>query len=128
VFGLKSNVRVGLDIGSHAVKMVVADKGSHGKLRLLKAISRDIYTGQEKFDVDGPKKAAVVPLILEMFQEVGVRPKRVGHLGSAIGGIHVAAKEIRTMQLGDDEMTSSILQEARKHLPLDGTESVVVIR
>ena len=122
---MKSNVRVGLDIGSHAVKLVVAEKGGHGKLRLVKALSRDIYTGQEKFDLDGPKKVTVVPLILEMFQEVGLRPKRVAHLGSCIGGVHVAAKEIRTMQLTEDEMTSSILQEARKHLPLDGSESVV---
>lgn len=125
MLGLKSNLRVGLDIGSHAVKLVVAEKGSHGKMRLVKAVSRDVYSGQEKYDPDGPKKTSVVPLILEMFQEVGIRPKRVSHLGSSIGGIHVAAKEIRTMQLSDEEMASSILQEARKHLPLDGSESVV---
>ena len=125
MLGLKSNLRVGLDIGSHAVKMVVTDKGSHGKMRLVKAVSRDIYSNQEKYDPDGPKKITVVPLILEMFQEAGIRPKRVHHLGSSIGGVHVAAKEIRTLQLSEDEMASSILQEARKHLPLDGTESVV---
>lgn len=125
MFGLKSNLRVGLDIGSHAIKMVVAEKGGHGKLRLIKALSRDIYQGQDKFDLDGPKKAQVVPLLLEMFQEVGVRPKRVAHLGSCIGGSNQAAKEIRTLQLSDDEMASSILQEARKHVPLDGSESVV---
>ncbi|MFZ5433851.1 MAG: hypothetical protein ACOZB3_08775, partial [Calditrichota bacterium] len=107
MFGLKSNLRVGLDIGSHAIKMVVAEKGGHGKLRLIKALSRDIYQGQDKFDLDGPKKAQVVPLLLEMFQEVGVRPKRVAHLGSCIGGSNQAAKEIRTLQLSDDEMASS---------------------
>lgn len=125
MLGLKSYARVGLDIGSHAVKLVVAEKGSHGKLRLHKALSREIYTGQEKYDPDGPKKTSVVPLILEMFQETGVRPRRIAHLGSSIGGIHVAAKEIRTLQVSEEEMASSILQEARKHLPLDGSESVV---
>jgi type IV pilus assembly protein PilM len=122
---LKSSLRVGLDIGSHAIKMVLAEKGSHGKLRLVKAISRDIYAGQEKFDLDGPKKTLVVPLLLEMFQEAGVRPKRVAHLGSCIGGSNQAAKEIRTLQMAEEEMASSILQEARKHVPLDGSESVV---
>ncbi|MBU0507576.1 pilus assembly protein PilM [bacterium] len=125
MFGLKSNLRVGLDIGSHAIKLVVAEKGSHGKLRLVKAISRDLYAGQDKFDMDGPKKTQVVPLLLEMFQEIGVRPKRISHLGSCIGGTNQAAKEIRTLQLSEDEMASSILQEARKHVPLDGSESVV---
>ena len=125
MIALKSSLRVGLDIGSHAIKMVLAEKGSHGKLRLVKAITRDIYAGQEKFDLDGPKKTLVVPLLLEMFQEAGVRPKRIAHLGSCIGGSNQAAKEIRTLQLSDDEMASSILQEARKHVPLDGSESVV---
>ena len=39
---------------------------------LLKAICRDIYTGKEKYNADGPKKAIIVPLVLEMFQELGV--------------------------------------------------------
>ena len=125
MIALKSSLRVGLDIGSHAIKMVLAEKGSHGKLRLVKAISRDIYAGQDKFDMDGPKKTLVVPLLLEMFQEAGIRPRRISHLGSCIGGSNQAAKEIRTLQMAEDEMASSILQEARKHVPLDGSESVV---
>jgi type IV pilus assembly protein PilM len=125
VFALKSSLRVGLDIGSHSIKVVAAEKGSHGKLKLVKALSRDMYTGQEKFDPDGPKKTTVVPLLLEMFQEIGVRPKRVAHLGSSIGALNQATKEIRTTQLSDSEMASYILQEARKHVPLDGSESVV---
>jgi type IV pilus assembly protein PilM len=126
VIALKSSLRVGLDIGSHAIKMVIGEKGSHGRLRLVKALSRDMYTGADaKYDPDGPKKTLVVPLLLEMFQEAGVRPKRVAHLGSCIGGVNQAAKEIRTLQLSDEEMASSILQEARKHVPLDGSESVV---
>jgi type IV pilus assembly protein PilM len=116
---------VGLDIGSQAIKMVVAEKGSHGRMKLVKAISRDMFAGQDKFDPDGPKKMTVVPLLLEMFQEAGIRPKRIAHLGSCIGGLNQAAKEIRTMQLSDAEMASSIMQEARKHVPLDGSESVV---
>jgi type IV pilus assembly protein PilM len=125
VFALKSGLRVGLDIGSHAIKLVATEKGGHGKVKLVQALSRDLYTGQDKYDPDGPKKAQVVPLLLEMFQELGVRPKRIVHLASCIGGLNQAAKEIRTIQLSDDEMASSILQEARKHVPLDGSESVV---
>lgn len=125
MFSLKSGLRVGLDIGSHAIKMVVAEKGGHGRMKLVKALSRDLYSGQDKFDLDGPKKTLVVPLLLEMFQEVGIRPKRIAYLASCIGGMNQAAKEIRTIQLSADEMASSILQEARKHVPLDGSESIV---
>jgi type IV pilus assembly protein PilM len=116
---------VGLDIGSHSVKLVITDKGSHGRMKLVKALSRNLYSGQEKYDLDGPKKTQIVPLVLEMFQEAGIRPRRVHHLGSSIGGLNQAAKEIRTLQMSDSEMASSIYAEARKHLPLDGSESVV---
>jgi type IV pilus assembly protein PilM len=125
VFGMKSNLRVGLDIGSHAIKMVIAERSSHGRQKLIKAISRDMYTGQEKYDPDGPKKPIAVPILLEMFQEAGIHPKRIHHLGSCIGGMNIAAKEILSVQLADEDMNSAILVEARKHLPLDGSESVV---
>lgn len=125
MFGFKSNLRVGLDIGTHAVKMIVAEKSGHGRQRFVAALSRDIYTGEEKYNLDGPKKMTIVPLVLEMFQEVDLRPKRVAHLGSCVGGANIAAKEILTMQMSEEEMDSSILNEARKHLPLDGSETVV---
>ena len=125
MFGLKSNLRVGLDIGSHAVKMVVAEKAGHGRQKLVKALCRDIYAGREKYDADGPKKAAVVPLVLEMFQELGVRPKSLSHLATCLSGMNMATKELVTLQLPDMEMYSSVISEARKHLPLDGSESLV---
>ncbi|MBU0691806.1 type IV pilus assembly protein PilM [bacterium] len=125
MFGLKSNLRVGLDIGSHAVKMVVAEKAGHGHQKLVKAIGRDIYSGKEKYDADGPKKAAVVPLILEMFQELGIRPRSISHLATCLSGSNMATKELRTLQLPEEEMNSSVIAEARKHLPLDGSESLV---
>ncbi len=125
MFGLKSNLRVGLDIGSSAIKLVVAEK--HGdRHRVIGAWQRDIYTAaNEKYDLDGPKKGSVVPLVLEMFREAGIRPKRVSHLGSCLSGLNMATKEIRTLSMPDDEMASAITQEARKHLPLDGSESLV---
>ena len=86
MLGLKSNLRVGLDIGSHAVKMVVAEKAGHGRQKLVKAISRDIYSGKEKYNPDGAKKAAVVPLILEMFQELGIRSRSISHLATCLSG------------------------------------------
>jgi type IV pilus assembly protein PilM len=125
VFGLKTNVRVGLDIGSHAIKLVVAEK--HGdKHRIVGAFTRDIYTGtNEKYDLDGPKKTSVVPIVLDMFNEAGLKPKRVAHLGSCLSGLNMATKEIRTLQMSEEEMNSALTQEARKHLPLDGSESLV---
>jgi len=125
VLGLKSNVRVGLDIGSHAIQLVVAEK--HGdRSRLVGAWSRDIYTAaNERYDLDGPKKGQIVPIVLDMFREAGIKTRRVAHLGSCLSGLNMATKEIRSLQMPEDEMASALTQEGRKHLPLDGSELVV---
>lgn len=125
MFGLKSTHRVGLDIGSHAIQLVVTEK--HGdKSRVIGAWSRDIYSGAtEKYDLDGPKKTSVVPIVLDMFNQAGIKPRRIAHLGSSLSGLNMATKEIRTLQMPEEEMASAVTQEARKHLPLDGSESLV---
>lgn len=125
MFGLKSKLRVGLDIGSHSIKIVALERGTHRTHRLVHAQRREIYSGAEPYDPEGPQKGSVVPLLLEMVYEMGLVPRRLRHLGSAIGGLNISAKEIRALQLPEDEMASAMLLEARKHLPLDGTESIV---
>ncbi len=125
MFGLKSKLRVGLDIGSHSIKIVALERGTHRTHRLIHVRHRELYTGAESYDPEGPKKATVVPLLLEMFYEMGIAPKRLRHLGSSVGGVNISAKEIRALQLPEDEMASAMFLEARKHLPLDGTESIV---
>ncbi|MBL0059975.1 MAG: pilus assembly protein PilM [bacterium] len=125
MFGLKTNVRVGLDIGSHAIQLVVTEKHAD-KNRLIGAWTRDIYSAaNERYDLDGPKKGAIVPLVLDMFREAGIKPGRVQHLGSCLSGLNMATKEIRSLAMPEDEMASALNQEGRKHLPLDGSELLV---
>ncbi|MFH1011715.1 MAG: pilus assembly protein PilM [bacterium] len=125
MFNLKSKLRVGLDIGSHSIKVVAIERGTHRTHRLVQARSREIFSGAEPYDPEGPKKATLVPLLLEIFYEMGLPPRRLRHLGSAVGGLNISAKEIRALHLADEEMVSAMLLEARKHLPLDGTETIV---
>jgi len=119
-----SQQRVGLDIGSHSIKIAVLE-GAGAHQRLKAHVVFPIYSGGEIFDPDGPKKSVVVPRLLNAFNQLRLAPKKVHHLASAIGGQAVAAKEIKSVQMTDTEMDSSLLLEARKHLPLDGSETIV---
>jgi type IV pilus assembly protein PilM len=60
-----------------------------------------------------------------MFQELGLRPRSISHLATCLSGMNMATKELVTLQLPEVEMYSSVIAEARKHLPLDGSESLV---
>jgi type IV pilus assembly protein PilM len=52
-------------------------------------------------------------------------PKRIKRLATCIGGQQVSAKEISSVMQTEAEMASSLLLEARKHIPLDGSDTVV---
>jgi len=121
---LGSHQRVGLDIGSHSIKVAVLEK-SGSSYRLVKHHIEPLYSSSDTFDPEGPKKSVAVPRLADVFNHLGIAPRRIKSLASSIGGQAVAAKEIKTIQMTDEEMDSSLLLEARKHLPLDGSESIV---
>lgn len=124
MIGIGSQQRVGLDIGSHSIKIVVLEKsGTQNRLKDFTIFP--LYAEGEMFDPDGPKKSIVVPRLLNAFAQLNLQPRKIKHLASSIGGAAVAAKEIKSVQMTDEEMDSSLMLEARKHLPLDGSETIV---
>lgn len=124
MFGLRSKLRFGLDIGSHSIKIAIVEKVGP-RYRLVKWKCQNLYSGGDRYDPEGPKKSIAVPQMMKIFNELGIVPKRVKRLASCIGGQHVSAKEISSIMQTESEMASSLLLEARKHIPLDGSETVV---
>lgn len=124
MFGLKSNLRVGLDIGTHSIKVAIVEKVGP-RFRLVKWKCKEIYTGGDRYDPEGPKKSVAVPLLMNVINELEITPKKIKRLSSSVGGPQVAVKEISSMMQTEEEMASNLLLEARKHIPLDGSETQV---
>ncbi len=124
MLGLGSKLRIGLDVGSHTIKAVAVEKAG-SKYRLVGKAMRPIYTGKQVYDVDGPKRSQVVPLLVDLFKELKVQPKKQKNVRSLIASSQVAAKEIVAIPLDAKEMASAMILEARKHIPLDGSETQV---
>ncbi|MBM3328780.1 MAG: type IV pilus assembly protein PilM [Calditrichaeota bacterium] len=124
MFGMGSNLRIGIDLGTHSIKVAVVEKAGP-RFRLIKWKCSELYAGGEKYDPEGPKKSIAVPQLMKVLNEMGIVPKKVKHLSSLIGGQQVAAKEISTVMQTEAEMASGLLLEARKHIPLDGSETIV---
>jgi len=124
MLGLKSKLRIGLDIGTHSIKLAALEKVGP-RFRLIKWKVHELYTDNDKYDIEGPKKSVAVPALMKMMNELQIVPKKIAKIASSIGGSQVAAKEISSVMQTEEEMTSSVLLEARKHIPLDGSETVV---
>ncbi len=115
---------LGLDIGSHAVKMVEIDV-EEGRRKLKNFSIVDIYADGEEYDLEGASYSRVLTALKSAFKQLKVAPKRNKSLNCAIGGTSVAVKQIRSIPLAPEELESSLAFEARKHLPLDDTEAIL---
>ncbi|MBD3165513.1 type IV pilus assembly protein PilM [bacterium] len=124
MLGFGSRLRVGVDIGSHTIKVVAVEKAGN-RQKVTYRTARPIYSGKQEYDLDGPKRSQITPILVDIFKEMKVQPKRMKNLRAVVSGAHVAAKEILALPLEEREMQSAMTAEARKHIPLDGSEAQV---
>jgi type IV pilus assembly protein PilM len=55
-----------------------------------------------------------------LLRQTGTECKKIRHVTSSLSGSQVGVKQIRTAKLSDDELRSSLVFEARKHMPVKG--------
>ena len=66
-----------------------------------------------------------VMAVRELMREMNINPKRVKNLVTSLNGTNVSVKQITTMDMPEDELFSSMTFEARKHIPMDGSDAVI---
>ncbi|MBS1272062.1 MAG: Cell division protein FtsA [Candidatus Marinimicrobia bacterium] len=117
-------MNVGIDIGRKEVKIVRLEKAGK-KFKLVDHGAREIMEGVKKYDPEQVKNAHIVAAISSLLDDMGVKPKRIKNLASSMSGRHINIKQIQTVEMPADELESSLQFEARKHIPLDGTDAVM---
>ena len=115
---------IGIDIGTHSVKMVHLRKTSDSFKLINYSIKPTIPDGIEYIPSD-LRKDRYIPVILEMMRSLKINPKKVSRLVSAVGGEQVSIKQIKTIFLPDDELESALFFEAKKHLAIAGGEMIL---
>jgi len=115
---------LGLDIGRQYVKMVAAEKTKDG-YRVLDAGSRLVPDVNTAFDPEKIDRSHWVMAVRELFKQQSFNPKKAKTLVTGIGGSSASIKQITTMEMPSDELESAMTFEARKHIPMDGTDAVI---
>ncbi len=118
---VKFKESIGLDIGNHSIKMVHLKKTHHGyKLLNCESLST-IPEGIEPVLSDlSPDRYG--PILSQFIKTMKLKPKKIKHLVSSIGGDNTSIKQIKTIFLPDEELESALFFEAKKHLPISGAE------
>ncbi|GAB1365294.1 type IV pilus assembly protein PilM [Candidatus Cloacimonadaceae bacterium] len=115
---------VGIDIGSHSIKIVHLRKQHEGFKLLNCDIRPTVASGIEYIPSDlRPERYA--PVIIEMLKSLRINPKHIKHLVTSIGGDNTSIKQIKTIFLPDEELESALFFEAKKHIPISGTDMVL---
>ena len=115
---------LGLDIGRQYVQMVTMNKTKDG-YKLLDAGHRLVPEPNQAFDPDKIDTHHWVMAIKELLRQQGLNPKKVKTLATGISGAAASVKQITTMEMPNEELESAMTFEARKHIPMDGTDAVI---
>jgi type IV pilus assembly protein PilM len=119
----KSNQTLGLDIGTHSIKAVLVET-HHRRPRLLKA-GMKLIQGEAPYEPKKLRKAETLLALRELMAELKINPAKVKNLVTCLGGPATSMKEISSVRMSEDELSSSLIFEARKHLPLDDSDTVI---
>ena len=115
---------VGIDIGSHSIKLVHLKRMGAGYKLLGYSIKPTIAEGIDYTPSDLlPTRFA--PILSGMLKDLKINPKKIKRLVTSIGGDNTSIKQIKTIFLPEEELESALFFEAKKHLPISGAEMLL---
>ncbi len=121
---IKFKESVGIDIGTHSVKVVHLKKLHEGFKLLNYEIRPTVPVGVEYIPSDlRPDRYG--PVLVEIMKTLHINPKKIQHLVTSVGGDNTSIKQIKTIFLPDDELESALFFEAKKHIPISGTDMIL---
>ena len=112
-----------IDIGNSYVKIVQSEMNGD-KLHILKAGSKFIKTDSKKIP-DSISQSQFVATINELCSELDIVPRKMKNIISGLTGKEASIKQLTTLEMTDEELGESLEFEAKKHIPLDGTEPIL---
>ncbi len=117
-------MHLGLDIGRQVIKLATVEHTKQNA-KLVSVGSRQIIDLNQTYDPEKISKPYWVMAIRELFDQYKLKPKKIRNLATAINGSSASIKQITTLDMSSDELYSAMVFEARKHIPIDGSDPVV---
>jgi type IV pilus assembly protein PilM len=115
---------LGLDIGRQYVKMVSVEK-TKDSFKVLDAGSRLVPEPNSAYDPEKIDQTHWVMAVKELLRQQKLNPRKIKMLTTGINGSLASIKQITTMEMPSTELESAMTFEARKHIPMDGTDAVI---
>jgi len=111
---------LGIDFGYYSIKATVLNRG---KIHIIgeKSIIEDFSS----FDPDKIEVSHWVAAFHELCSEMNINVKKMDKIVSSLSGTKVSIKPITTLEVEEEELMNILTFEAKKHVPLDGSDPVI---
>ena len=115
---------ISLDIGTSEIKLVELEAVNNDAV-VSKIHCKSTWDDLNSFDPEKLEKSNWVACINDICTDIKIIPRRIKSVTTAISGKNLSVKEITTLEMNEEELYQSLEFEAKKHIPLDGTEAVM---
>jgi type IV pilus assembly protein PilM len=116
---------IGMDIGRNQIKLVQLSKTPKG-YSLVSYGTEQIFDNTKDYDPERLDEGQIISAAERLFGKLKINPKRVKLLTTGLSNQQCSIRQMKMMNTDDEEELTSALQfEARKHIPMDGTDALM---
>ena len=115
---------LGIDIGKYSIKIIELER-KEDSIEITNSGIISTFNDLKLYSLDKISSSQIVASIQDLLQQMNIKPKKVKKIISSLSGSNVDARQISILDMPDNELILSLELEAKKHLPLDGTDAII---
>lgn len=113
-----------LDIGKFSIKLAELEK-VNDSVRIINLEKINIVEDLDTYDIEKLSKSQLSASIQDLSNSINIKSKKVKGLISSLSGTFVDTRQVSILDMPDNELLQALELEAKKHVPLDGTEAII---
>lgn len=111
-----------LDIGTYSIKLIQSEINDD-KINIIN--HREKIIDSSKVELDEMDASHTIAAIQELTADLNINPKKIKAISTGLPGRKASIKQITTIDMEESELATSLEFEAKKHIPLDGTDAIL---
>ena len=115
---------IGIDIGKYNIKIIELAE-DNGAIQIVNSGIVDTFNDLKLYDLDKISASQIIASIQDLLKNMNYKPKKIKKLVTSLPGVDVDARQVSILDMPDNELVLSLELEAKKHLPLDGTDAII---
>ena len=111
---------LGIDFGYYSIKVTVIDKD-----KIITFGERKVFEDTNRYDPDKIESSHWVSAFKSICSELNINLRKINTTVTSLSGKKVSLKSLTTLEVEEEELNNILNFEAKKLVPLDGSDPVI---